>query len=287
MTVSRNERQGHYYSRVITSTPDPRARERFPDHDYPQVIPEPEDVQPGALAPWCALAPRDRSGFSLAFVEAQLASSRRLYSLGSPPSRPEELDVVADGFATASIRRSAVLVALFEDEGETHVVLTRRSLFLRHHRGEISFPGGRCDENEDEVATALREAEEEVGLASSLVRPVGWLNPLVSFASNSAIWPVVATLGEPPELRANPTEVDRAFAVALRDLVSEGAFLEERWRRGERRPGADDDGYFPIYFYRVPGELIWGATARVLTELLCLVTGASWPQDRGRYVERS
>jgi hypothetical protein len=75
----------------------------------------------------------------------------------------------------------------------------------------------------------------------------------------------------------DPAEVDRAFSVSLKDLVAEGAFLEERWRRAVRRPGADEDGYFPIYFFAVPGDVIWGATARVLTELLCLVTGVEWP----------
>jgi hypothetical protein len=66
--------------------------------------------------------------------------------------------------------------------------------------------------------------------------------------------------------------------VALKDLVADGAFIEERWRRSEGRVGADDDGYFPIYFFKVPGDVIWGATARVVAELLALVTGAAWPR---------
>jgi hypothetical protein len=60
-------------------------------------------------------------------------------------------------------------------------------------------------------------------------------------------------------------------------LLADGAFLAERWRRASPRPGADKDGYFPIYFYAVPGDVIWGATARVLTELLCVLTGVAWP----------
>jgi hypothetical protein len=75
----------------------------------------------------------------------------------------------------------------------------------------------------------------------------------------------------------DPAEVDRAFAVTLKDLMADGAFLEERWRRDGLRPGSDDEGYFPIHFYAVPGDVIWGATARVLTELLCLVAGVTWP----------
>ena len=68
--------------------------------------------------------------------------------------------------------------------------------------------------------------------------------------------------------------------MSLADLLAEGTFLEERWRRATPRPGADEDGYFPIYFYRVPGDLIWGATARVVTELLCVVTGVEWPEAK-------
>jgi hypothetical protein len=75
----------------------------------------------------------------------------------------------------------------------------------------------------------------------------------------------------------DPTEVDRAFAVSLTDLLGDGVYLQERWRRTQARPGADADGYFPMHFYAVPGDVVWGATARVLTELLCLVTGVAWP----------
>jgi 8-oxo-dGTP pyrophosphatase MutT (NUDIX family) len=168
-------------------------------------------------------------------------------------------------------------VALFEQDSETHLVLTRRSSELRSHRGEVALPGGRCDTDETPLETALREAHEEVGIDPSSITPVAWLSPIVTFASGSAIWPVVGVLGERPVMVIDPAEVDRAFVVSLKDLMADGAFLAERWRRDVSRPGADDDGYFPIYFYAVPGDVIWGATARVLTELLCLVAGVAWP----------
>jgi 8-oxo-dGTP pyrophosphatase MutT (NUDIX family) len=187
------------------------------------------------------------------------------------------MEAVADARRTPVIHRSAVLLALFEDVGETHLVLTRRSMHLRSHRGEVALPGGRSDSGEDPVATALREAREEVGIAEESVTPVGWLSPIVTFASGSAIWPVVGLLESPPVLVVDPTEVDRAFAVSLTDLLADGAYLQERWRRTQTRPGADVDGYFPISFFAVPGDVVWGATARVLTELLCLVTGVAWP----------
>ena len=148
---------------------------------------------------------------------------------------------------------------------------------MRHHSGEVALPGGRSDLNETPVTTALREAQEEVGLDLSTVRTIGWLSPIVTFASGSAIWPVVAIVDKRPELVPDPVEVDRAFTIALKDLVADEKFLEERWRRDLARPGSDEEGYFPLYFFAVPGDMIWGATARVLTELLCLLCEVPWP----------
>jgi 8-oxo-dGTP pyrophosphatase MutT (NUDIX family) len=146
---------------------------------------------------------------------------------------------------------------------------------MRVHRGEIALPGGRSHEGETAVDTALREAHEEVGLEPASVTPIAWLSPLAAFGANSSIWPIVGFLERRPELTIDPSEVDRAFTVALSDLVAEGAFVEERWRRPILRPGGDDEGYYPLYFFKVPGDLVWGATARVLAELLSLVTGAA------------
>jgi len=250
---------------------------RFGDHEYPQVIPEPDDVEPGRPAPWSGLSADQRRGFALEIVLARLRGAGRHLDSGVEVGEPAEMAMVGDALRQAVTRRSAVLVALFEEDGETHVILTRRSLALRSHRGEIALPGGRADAAETPVQTALREAEEEVGIHRSLVQPVGWLSPIVTFASGSAIWPVVGLLDRRPDLVIDPREVDRAFSVSLADLVSDGTYLEERWRRGEPRPGADIDGFFPMSFYRVPGDLVWGATARILTELLCVVCEVPWP----------
>lgn len=261
--------------------PSSDQRKRFPGHQYPQVIPEVEFVQAGAPAPWSLLPPSRRMGFSMAEVRRRLGDVERLLEVGGPPEVPVELSIVADASPVPVTVRSAVLVALFEEDGEAHVVLTRRSLALRHHRGEVALPGGRSEAGESDVETALREAFEEVGLRPELVAPTAWLSPIVTFASGSSIWPVVGLLSRRPTFVVDPLEVDRVFTVALRDLVSDGAFLEERWHRSAPRRGSDEDGYFPIFFFKVPEDVIWGATARVLCELLCLMTGVAWPLERG------
>jgi 8-oxo-dGTP pyrophosphatase MutT (NUDIX family) len=262
-------------------TPTRKRPDRFEGHRFPQVIPEPEDVQAGSPPPWAALPASKRSGLTLQKVESALRGADQLLATNQPPDQPEELLLVADSSPAPITLRSAVLVALFEEEGEAHLILTRRAMSLRHHRGEIALPGGRSEGDETAEATALREASEEIGLAPTLVTPIAWLTPIASFASVSAIWPIVGLLGERPTLRVDPGEVDHVFTVTLRELAAEGAFVEERWRRATPRLGADEGGYFPIFFYRVPDDVIWGATARVLTELLCLVLGVPAPGNRG------
>jgi 8-oxo-dGTP pyrophosphatase MutT (NUDIX family) len=260
-------------------TPSERRPPRFEGHGYPQIIPDPGEIQAGAVAPWSALP--GRTNLSLDLVRSQLRDAKRLLGTHLAPDQPEELGLVADGAPTPITHRSAVLVALFEEAGESHVILTRRSFDMRFHRGEIAFPGGRGHEGETPTETALREAREEIGLDPGSVTPYAWLSPIATLASSSAIFPIVGFLDSRPEFVIEPSEVDRAFSASLSDLVADGAFLEERWRRPLMRPGADEDGFFPLYFFKVPDDLIWGATARVLTELLCLVTGAPWPIHRG------
>jgi 8-oxo-dGTP pyrophosphatase MutT (NUDIX family) len=166
---------------------------------------------------------------------------------------------------------AAVLVAVFEEERESRLVLTRRSTTLRTHTGQVSFPGGRIDPGEDPVAAALREAHEEVGLDPGSVQPVGLLTPGVTFSTGARITPVVASLARRPLLEPNPAEVDRVFDVALAELAS--SFREELWSE----PGLPP---FAMYFFEVSGETVWGATARILVDLLTIVLGPPGRQDR-------
>ena len=194
---------------------------------------------------------------------------------GPPPAIGPAPEMVEAAAPTGGLADSAVLVALFEEHGETRVLLTRRSGELRSHTGQVSFPGGRVDPGETAVAAALREAAEEVALDPALVRPVGWLHPLTTFASGSHIVPVVGVLPGRPDLVANPREVARIFDVGLWELAADGVFAEERWRIPERPMPGSADGSFAVRFFEVATETVWGATARLLTELLALAFGVA------------
>jgi 8-oxo-dGTP pyrophosphatase MutT (NUDIX family) len=166
---------------------------------------------------------------------------------------------------------AGVLAVLFEEEGEARLILTRRSSGLRTHKGEVSFPGGRLNEGEDPASAALREAHEEIALDPALVTTVGWIHPVMTLVSASLIMPVLATVRERPRLEPSPLEVERIFDVSLAELADPGIFHEECWNiPGRTIPGTDDDS-FAVWFFEVSGEMIWGATARMIHELLSIV----------------
>ena len=167
---------------------------------------------------------------------------------------------------------AAVLVALYESsDGELHVVLTKRRADLRRHAGEISFPGGRRDpEDETLMDTALREAEEEIGLARSEVTVVGALERTSTFVTNYAIHPFVGLIEGPYPWRASELEVDAVLEPSLRDV-----------RTGRTRTHIERRGIsFETDAYVFDEELVWGATARILEDLLERVGRAESLLDR-------
>jgi len=182
-----------------------------------------------------------------------------------------EAPVVGEMPAPSRDVNAGVLAVFFEEDGEARLLFTRRSAGLRTHQGQVSFPGGRLEDGEDAVAAALREAFEEVDLDPCLVTTVGWLHPLVTMVSASFILPVLGTVEGRPDLTPNPSEVDRIFDVSLAELADPAVFHEERWRIPGRDIAGSKDNSFPIWFFEVSGELIWGATARMLYELLSVV----------------
>jgi 8-oxo-dGTP pyrophosphatase MutT (NUDIX family) len=154
---------------------------------------------------------------------------------------------------------AAVLVPLFEDPGGAlHAVFTRRRQDLRRHPGEISFPGGRRDAHEALLDTALREAHEEVGLPPADVEVLGALPPTPTFVTNYAIYPFVGLIEPGFAWVLQRTEVAEVLELALDELRA--GYGERRLvRRGIP---------FRTPTYEAGGHLIWGATARILGDLL-------------------
>jgi 8-oxo-dGTP pyrophosphatase MutT (NUDIX family) len=152
-----------------------------------------------------------------------------------------------------------VLVPLYEVDGETRVILTKRPETMPSHRGEIAFPGGGLRVGVDPTPrdTALREAEEEIGLRPELVEVVAELDTIGTVASRFTITPFVGLLRGRPALHADPREVEAILEVPLSELLDDEVYREEHW-------GPD----FTISFYELVGETVWGATARILTAFL-------------------
>lgn len=161
-----------------------------------------------------------------------------------------------------NVRPSAVLVGLFESSNGVEAILTRRSQNLTNHRGEISFPGGRLDAGESVLQAALRETQEEIGLSPEDVEVVGELNSMATVVSNSHIVPIVGRYRTPPKLHAVNDEVDRVFSVPLSELVRTDTYSQEHW--------IFDDREFQINFFYLDDETIWGATARILFQVMML-----------------
>lgn len=157
--------------------------------------------------------------------------------------------------------QAAVLLALYGWPDEPGLIFTERRADLRRHAGEISFPGGRQDPGDSDLAaTALREAQEEIALDPAAVELTGALAPVSTFVTGYRVHPFVGAVPNPAdlELQPNPTEVETVLTFTLEKL-REGYEMRRLVRRG-----------VPIHTptYEVEGQLIWGATARILGDLL-------------------
>jgi 8-oxo-dGTP pyrophosphatase MutT (NUDIX family) len=181
-----------------------------------------------------------------------MVTADRLRELLLTPEEAAALD--APGTTDA-----AVLVPLYLDSGALHAVFTKRREDLRRHAGEISFPGGRQDTpDEDLRETALRETEEEIGLAPADVELLGALPPVGTFVTGYRVHPFVGAIRPGHAWRPQPTEVEVVLELSLPDLVR-GFEMKRLIRKGVpiRTPT-----------YRIGDTLVWGATARIVQSLL-------------------
>lgn len=187
--------------------------------------------------------------------------------------RPARAYSPEPALAGIPMREAAVLVPLFGREGAPHLLFTQRPLTLRHHAGQISFPGGARDpEDESPRHTALRETEEELGISPSQVEILGELDELPTL-TGFRIRPLVGVVATPFSLRPNPLEIEQVIEApltALRDPTKQR--VETRLVLGAMRQ---------IFFYDYGPHVIWGATARIVRNLFA-VAGDLLPLGQGQ-----
>ena len=160
---------------------------------------------------------------------------------------------------SGTLKPAGVLVPIIERASELTVLLTQRSAELKHHAGQVSFPGGRMEEHDADVeATALRETHEEVGIASHHVSVIGYLNTMPTI-TGYAVTPVVGMVSANAELNIDKTEVEYAFEVPLSFFLDSSNDVRTEW--------AAEDRIVPMVEFHWEGERIWGATAFMILSL--------------------
>jgi 8-oxo-dGTP pyrophosphatase MutT (NUDIX family) len=161
---------------------------------------------------------------------------------------------------------AAVLLPI-TDRGGPHVLFTKKSDAVPHHKGQFSFPGGLCEERDaSRVETALREAWEEVRIPAEAVEVLGLLDDTATRATPFVITPVVGIIRGEVQFKPDGREIERVIEVPLELLRDPSIFRTEIWERGGEP--------HPVHFYQVSVEdVVWGATARILKQFLELVNG--------------
>ena len=164
----------------------------------------------------------------------------------------------------ADLVSAAVLVPV-TDHGGPHLVFTKKTSGVPHHKGQFSFPGGVVETRDgSRVETALREAWEEIRLPAEAVEVLGLLDDIPTRATNFVITPVVGIVRDPVAFEPDGREIERVIEVPLATLRDPAIFRTELWER--------DGEQHPVLFYQVsPDDVVWGATARILSQFLALL----------------
>lgn len=165
-----------------------------------------------------------------------------------------------------TFRHAGVLIPLTVEEGVCSVLFTERTHTVEHHKGQISFPGGRVDASDPSFeATAVREAHEEIGLPPGDVEVLGRLDDTLTLASNFVIHPVVARIRPTTDFVVNRAEVERVFHVPLAFFLTAGVQETVRW--------VEYEGVrYRTVAYQYGDDLIWGATARIMENFVEIIS---------------
>lgn len=168
---------------------------------------------------------------------------------------------------------SAVLVPIFYKQGQYHILFTKRTERVKDHKGQISFPGGACEKKDSTALdTALRESAEEIGLAPEVVELLGELDDMPTISSGYIISPFVGVIPWPYPFKIDPIEVKELIEVPIPALLDKDCL----------RPFTEvvDDQEIASYAYYYQGNIIWGATYRILRQLLEIITGAMKNEEK-------
>lgn len=158
------------------------------------------------------------------------------------------------------LMQSGVTIPLFDRDGATHILFTLRTDKVKHHKGQISFPGGASEDcDESVVRTAIRETVEEVGIPEGHIHVLGAIDDTVT-VSDFHVTPIVARIDHPFPTRVCAEEIACLIEVPLSALLAPGVPRIEVWEQEERR--------IEMYFYDYGEFVIWGATARILRQFL-------------------
>jgi 8-oxo-dGTP pyrophosphatase MutT (NUDIX family) len=200
---------------------------------------------------------------SLHLTEATIAECLRL---AYQPGVVASTDGYAEMYSGVQLICAAVLIPLIMQHDEWHLVFTRRTEAVEHHKGQVSFPGGGCDVGESTPEqTALREAGEEIGLKPEDVRLLGKLNEVFTI-TRYRVTPVVGVLPWPYEIRLEPAEVERVFTIPLIWLADPA-----NWEMRSVTPAGVPRAFQVIYYHSYDGEILWGATARMTQNFLSVL----------------
>jgi 8-oxo-dGTP pyrophosphatase MutT (NUDIX family) len=186
--------------------------------------------------------------------------------LAYQPGVVASTDGYAEMYAGVHMQCAAVLIPLICWKDEWHLVFTRRTQVVEHHKGQVSFPGGGCDPDEiTPEQTAVREANEEIGLQPGHVRLLGRLNEVLTI-TRYRVTPVVGVIPWPYEIRREPAEVDRVFTIPLEWLS-----MRANWDDQPFTPDGVQRPFSVISYHPYDGEVLWGATARMTHNFLSVL----------------